>query len=211
MSQVWRRRLLVLGLVSLAYWLGTNVAHSLGVSFTVEGLEGFRHWVEGLGWLGPLVYILLVIFRLFIGLSSHLVLILGGLAFGIGGGILWGSLGLFLSSLVLYFLAQVLGADWVQRRFGRQYKSLLARIKRLGAMAVFAITAHPAGVLTPTHLAAGLVNLGAGGFMLAVALAAPVRTAPYAFLGKAIFDLTPVQSLLIAAENAPPVPPPFWL
>ena len=125
-------------------------------------------------------------------------MILGGLAFGVTGGIIWGSLGLVASALVLFYLAQLLGADWVQRRFGDQYTSMLERIQRVGAVAIFAISAHPVGLLTPAHLAAGLVGLSAGQFAIAVTLAAPIRTAPYAFLGTAVLDLTGTQSLAIA-------------
>jgi len=143
--------------------------------------------------------VLLVIFRLFIGLSSHLVLILGGLVFGAIGGIVWGSIGLVLSALVLYALAAQLGAQGVERRFGAQYAAMLARVQRLGAMAIFAVSAHPFGLLTPAHLAAGLVNLGWARFALAVTLAAPLRAAPYVVLGTAILDLPLEQSLAIAA------------
>ena len=178
--------------------LGSTAQEQLGISFSVEGLEDFRSWVSSLGWWGPAVFIVLVIFRLFIGLSSHLILALGGLAFGVTGGILWGSIGLIASALVLLYLAQGLGADWVQRRFGDQYRSMLERIQRLGTVAIFAITAHPIGLLTPAHLAAGLVGLNTASFAIAVALAAPIRTAPYAFLGTAVLDLTLTQSLAIA-------------
>lgn len=198
MSPRWRRRLLIVLILSVAFLIGRTAQEQLGISFSVEGLEAFRQWVESLGWWGPAVFILLVIFRLFIGLSSHIVLTLGGLAFGVAGGILWGSLGLAASALVLFYLARLLGADWVQQRFGDQYKTMLERIKRLGAIAIFAITAHPLGLLTPAHLAAGLVGLNGRQFAVAVALAAPVRAAPFAFLGTAVLDLTLTQSLLIA-------------
>ena len=198
MSPRWRRRLLIVLILSVAFLIGRTAQEQLGISFSVEGLEAFRQWVESLGWWGPAVFILLVIFRLFIGLSSHIVLTLGGLAFGVAGGILWGSLGLAASALVLFYLARLLGADWVQQRFGDQYKTMLERIKRLGAVAIFAITAHPLGLLTPAHLAAGLVGLNGRQFAVAVALAAPVRAAPFAFLGTAVLDLTLTQSLLIA-------------
>ena len=197
-SPRWRRRLFVLLFLSAAFVLGSTAQEQLGISFTIEGLETFRQWVQGLGWWGPAVFILLVIFRLFIGLSSHLVLILGGLAFGVTGGILWGFIGLVVSGLVLFYLARALGSDWVQRRFGEQYTFVVERIERVGAVAIFAITAHPAGLLTPAHPAAGLVNVSAVQFTAAVALAAPVRAAPYAFLGTAVLDLTGVQSLAIA-------------
>ncbi|MEQ9450204.1 MAG: VTT domain-containing protein [Pseudomonadales bacterium] len=200
-SPRWRRRLYVLLFVSVAFLLGSFAQQQLGVSFTVEGLQDFRQWVEHLGWWGPAVFILLVIFRLFIGLSSHLVLILGGLAFGVTGGILWGCIGLVVSALVLFYLARLLGADWVRRRFGDQYSRMLERIQRVGAVAIFTITAHPVGLLTPAHLAAGLVGLHAGQFAFAVTLAAPIRTAPYALLGTAVLDLTAAQSLVIAAAT----------
>jgi uncharacterized membrane protein YdjX (TVP38/TMEM64 family) len=197
-SSRWRRRLYVVLLLGAAFLLGSTAQDQLGISFSTEGLQDFRRWVQNLGWWGPAVFILLIVFRLFIGLSSHLVLILGGLAFGVTGGILWGWLGLLVSALVLYYLAQLLGADWVERRFGDRYTSMLERIQRVGAVAIFAITAHPIGLLTPTHLAAGLVGLSGGQFAATVALAAPIRTAPYAFLGTAVLDLSTAQSLAIA-------------
>jgi uncharacterized membrane protein YdjX (TVP38/TMEM64 family) len=197
-SPRWQRRLFILLLLFVAFLLGSTIQQQLGISFTLEGLEDFRRWVESLGWWGPAVFMLLVVCRLFIGLSSHLVLILGGLAFGVTGGILWGCLGLVASALVLFYLARLLGTDWIQRRFGDRYLSMLERVKRLGAIAIFAVTAHPAGLLTPAHLAAGLVDLSVGQFALAVVLAAPIRTAPYVFLGTAILDLTLRQSLMIA-------------
>ena len=197
-SPRWRRRLYALLFLVVAFLLGSTAQEQLGVSFTIEGLQEFRQWVQSLGWWAPAVFVLLVIFRLFIGLSSHLVLILGGLAFGVTGGILWGCVGLVASALVLFYLARLLGADWVQRRFGDQYTSMLERIQRVGATAIFAISAHPVGLLTPAHLAAGLVGLSAAKFAAAVTLAAPIRAAPYAFLGTAVLDLTGAQSLAIA-------------
>ena len=116
--------------------------------------------------------------------------------FGAAGGVLWGSIGLWLSSLVLFLLAQQLGADWVQRRFGDQYAAMVERIQRVGAGAIFAITAHPVGLLTPAHLAAGLVNIKPSHFASAVAIAAPVRALPYAVLGTAVLDLSTGQLLL---------------
>ena len=100
MSPRWRRRLIIAVILAAVFFVGSSAQEQLGVSFTVEGLEAFRRWVQGLGWWGPAVYIILVIFRLFIGLSSHLVLILGGLAFGAIGGIIWGSIGLVASAIM---------------------------------------------------------------------------------------------------------------
>ena len=199
LSTRWKRRLFWVGILAIAFSLGSAAQEQLGISFSVDGLHNFRAWVQSLGWLGPLVFVLLVVIRLFIGLSSHLILILGGLVFGLAGGMIWGTLGLIVSALMLFLVASQLSGDWVQRRFGDQFKNVEKRIQRVGAMAVFAITAHPVGLLTPAHVAAGIAGLKLGEFSLAVVLASPIRTAPYVFLGTAVLDLTTQQSLMVAA------------
>ena len=71
MSAHWRRRIAILLFLTAAFLLGSSAQEELGISFSLVGLEEFRRWVHSLGWLGPAVFILLVICRLFIGLSSH--------------------------------------------------------------------------------------------------------------------------------------------
>ena len=59
MSTPWRRRIIVAAFLTLAFLLARSLQEELGISFTVEGLEQFRQWVQGLGWLGPVVLVLL--------------------------------------------------------------------------------------------------------------------------------------------------------
>ena len=82
---------------------------------------------------------------------------------------MWGSIGLILSGFVLYLLSQMLGIAWVNWRFGAAYQSVLERIQRVGAIAIFAVTAHPTRLLTPVHLAGGLVVISAVYFAVAIA------------------------------------------
>ncbi len=199
MLRKWWRSFLVVLAIAAAFALGAQVQDQLGISFSLEGLAGFQQWVANLGWLGPVVFVTLVIFRIFIGLSSHVVLILGGLAFGAVGGIAWGSLGLLASALLVFFAARLLGDDWVRPRLGKRYAALSARIERAGAGAIFALTAHPVGPLMPVQLAAGLVGLPLWKFTLAVAIAAPIRAAVYSLLGTAVLTLSPAESIAIAA------------
>ena len=148
--------------------IGKRAQKQLGIAFNLESLERFCPWVEGFGWLGPLVFVALVVSRLFIGLSSHLIFITGGPAFGAGNGIMWGSIGLILSGFVRYLLLQMLGIAWVNRRFGAAHQSVLERIQRVGAFSIFAVIAHPTRLLTPAHLAGGLVVIGAVYFAVAI-------------------------------------------
>lgn len=193
----WQRFLIIALAVAAAFALGTEAKDQLGFSFSVEGLTAFQQWVSGLGWLGPVVFVTMVTFRTFLGLSSHVVLILGGLAFGGLGGTLWGSLGLLISAHIYFFVAQLLGEDWVRPRLGDRYAAMTSRIERFGAGAIFIITAHPVGLLTPANLAAGLVGLPVWKFTLASATGSPIRAGVYSTLGTAVLSLSPAESIWI--------------
>lgn len=69
---------------------------------------------------------------------------------------------------MLCLLAQMLGTAWVNWRVGAAYQSVLERIRRVGAIAIFAVTAHLIGLLTPAHLAGGLVVISAVYFAVAI-------------------------------------------
>lgn len=197
MMKKWQRSLAIALAIAAAFALGSEVQDQLGFSFSLEGLESIRQWVADLGWLGPVAFVTLVTFRIFIGLSSHVVLILGGLVFGALGGTVWGSLGLILSALLQYFAARLLGDDWVRPRLGDRYAALVARIQRVGAAPIFAISAHPAGPMTPVNLASGVVGLPVWEFTLAVALGTPIRAAVFSVLGTAVLSLSLVESIAI--------------
>jgi uncharacterized membrane protein YdjX (TVP38/TMEM64 family) len=184
----WALPVVLALLVVVAFAVGSEVRERLGFSFSLAGLAALREWVGGLGWYGPAVFVGLVTFRTFLLLSSHVVLILGGLVFGALGGTLWGALGLVASALLQFLAARVLGEDWVRPRLGDRHAALEDRVRRLGPAPVWAITAHPAGPQTPVNLAAGLVGLPIWEFALAVTLAAPLRAGAYAVLGTGILS-----------------------
>ena len=184
-------------LVVAAFAVGSQVREQVGLSFSLEGLTELRHWVDGLGWYGPAVFVGLVTFRTFLLLSSHVVLILGGLVFGALGGTLWGALGLLTSALLQFVAARLLGDDWVRPRLDDRHAVLEDRVRRLGPVPVWAITAHPAGPQTPVNLAAGLVGLPVWEFALAVTLAAPLRAGAYSVLGTGILSWGLAASLAV--------------
>jgi uncharacterized membrane protein YdjX (TVP38/TMEM64 family) len=184
-------------LVATAFFVGLEIRDRLGLSFSIDGLTELRRWVDGLGWLGPAVFVGLVTFRGFLLLPSHVVLILGGLVFGALGGTLWGALGLFASALWQYFAAQLLGNDWVRPRLGDRHAALDDRIRRLGPAPVWAITAHPAGPQTAVNLAAGVAGLPLWEFALALVLATPLRAGAYAVLGTGILSWGLATSLAV--------------
>lgn len=176
---------------------GRAAASHYGWELNSESLEEFQRWISSLGWMGPAAFLLLVISRLFIGLSSHVVLILGGLAFGAIGGTFWGGLGLTSSGCVHYFLARYLGSDWVSEQLGGRRDYWERLIDKGGVPALFIINVHPLGPQSLMTLAAGAVRFNFGKFLATMVVGTPIRASLYAVMGGTILTLSVGQILLL--------------
>lgn len=195
-TAVVRFAVFVAGLVLLIY-VGRSLAVRYGIELTPASIQDFNDWIETLGWLGPLAYIILVVVRLFIGLSSHLILILGGIAFGVVGGIVWGGIGLTLSGCVQYGLGHYFGSEWVSTRLGENNARLKKLLSRSGVPALFFITVHPLGPQSPLTVVAGAIRFNFTKFLVTMIAAAPIRAGIYAVLGASVLELDLRQIMLI--------------
>ena len=176
---------------------GRVAANQYGWALNTESLDDFQRWISSLGWMGPAAFLLLVISRLFMGLSSHVVLILGGLAFGPVDGTFWGGLGLTLSGCFHYFLASYLGSNWVSRQFGGRREYWERLIDKGGVPALFIINAHPLGPQSLVTLAAGAVRFNFGKFLATMMVGTPLRASLYAVMGGTLLTLSVGQILLL--------------
>ena len=181
MSPSLKRRLLGLGALA-AFVLGAIVARNqLGIEWSVESL---REWVDGLGFWGPLVFVLIFSVRLALLVPSALLLMAGGAAFGTMGGIAWGTLGLFCSGIVAFVTTRWLGADRLRRYLPRPARPALEfGGTRGGAVFLALATAYPAGPLTTWHVGAALTAITLPAFALATAFGSVGRAALYGWLG----------------------------
>jgi uncharacterized membrane protein YdjX (TVP38/TMEM64 family) len=181
-----RTRRLV-GLVALvAFALG---GHWLRTRLGLHGsMTDLRALVSSLGWWGPALLLTVMTLRSFLALPSALVLTVGGLCFGIATATVVGTLGLVLSALLAFGLARAIGRDWIARHEGSRARRLEQRIDRLGPAVIGLSTAHPAGILTPLHWAAGLSSLPLRPFVVAIVLGSPVRAFAYACFGAVLAE-----------------------
>lgn len=184
-------------LIVILVFVGQQLREQFGVNFSLESAAQFSTWIQSLGWIGPLGFLVLVVSRLFIGLSSHIVLILGGIAFGIAGGIIWGALGLTISAAIQYLVARLFTERLREQASGSRYRRIESQISRYGVAPVFLITAHPLGPQTIVNLAAGILGLPFVRFLLAIAMSTPIRAGFYAVLGASVLSLAWEQILTI--------------
>ena len=171
--------------------VGRLLADYFGIELTLDSVHDFRDWIDAIGWWGPLAYVVLVVIRLFLGLSTHVVLTLGGVAFGLTEAIIWGGVGLTLSGVVQYGLGYYLGSDWVTKRLGDKNERMQRILSRSGVPALFLITVHPLGPQSPMTIVAGAVRFQFAKFVMTMMVASPIRASIYAVLGGAVleFDL----------------------
>lgn len=181
----WIPPLILVAILSAAFTTGHAVRAEMGVDLSPESI---RAWVEGLGWKGPAFFLLAVTFRQFLALPSGLLLPVGGLCFGALLGATLGAAGIVLSGFFGFTLTRLLGREWALAHL-RSLAQVEQRVASAGAPAVWLMTAHPFGVMTPFHWGAGLTSLSLLGFSAALLLGGPIRAAIYAFLGSTLLDL----------------------
>ena len=189
--RVWLPLFTFIGALIALLMVGRLLADYFGIELTLNSVHDFRDWIDSIGWWGPLAYVVLVVIRLFLGLSTHVVLTLGGVAFGLTEAIIWGGVGLTLSGVVQYGLGYYLGSDWVKKQLGDKNERLQRILSRSGVPALFLITVHPLGPQSPMTIVAGAVRFQFTKFVMTMMVASPIRASIYAVLGGAVleFDL----------------------
>ena len=179
------RRLGVTALVVAALFAGALwLRGESGVEFNPESL---RDAVARAGVWAPFVYVLVVAFRVPLGMPSQLVLIGGGLLFGTLAGTVYGAAGLVLSAVVLFLGARWAGRESVMMRLPARFQPLLDIAGSRAGIAFVAVgTGYPFGPVTMYHIAAGLTGMSLGAFALAAAMGSAVRGYTYTFLGSTL-------------------------
>ena len=145
-----------------------------------------RERIAGFGWLAPAVFVVAAAARIFLILPSWVFMTVGGLLFGVWGGIVWGSVGFTLGAVVTFAVARGLGRDALAHRLRGRAARFDRYVTERGAPWLALYTAVPVSVLTPVHFGAGLSGIGFVPFTVAAACGFIPRVALYSFFGDAI-------------------------
>jgi uncharacterized membrane protein YdjX (TVP38/TMEM64 family) len=167
--------------------LGLTAAVYLSGDFTVDP-RALRERIEAFGWLAPVVFIAVAALRPFLLLPSWPIMTVGGLLFGVGGGVVFGSIGFSIGALVAFNVARALGRDVIAARLRGRAEKFDVAITRHGAPWMALYTAIPVTPLTPAHFSAGLSGMAAMSFAGAVIAGFLPRTALFAYFGASVAD-----------------------
>lgn len=154
---------------------------SLGLGLHPDSVRGL---IADLGVWAPVTFVALVTFRIPLGLPSPVLLIAGGLCFGVVGGTVFGALGILLSGVGFFVIARRMGRTVIVHRVPPRLRpAMQLASSRLGAAFIAVSTGYPVGPITAFHTMAGVTDMAFRTFCTALAIGALARAATYAFLG----------------------------
>lgn len=176
----------LLPLVTLAVLAGAAfyARSRMGLEWNVESVRAF---VAGLGFWGPLAFVLLLGFRMLLLIPSKILLVVGGICFGLVEGSLYGALGIVLSGVLAFGLTRWLGVERLRSQVPpRARRTLELAGSRGGAGLMGLATGYPIGPLTIYHVGAALTSMPFVVFLVALCAGALVRAGLYAWFGEVL-------------------------
>jgi len=207
--QRYPREIVLVGTIALLA-AGRVGASRLGIQWSPGSV---RDLVADLGGWGPILFVGLMTFRQVILVPSQILLVAGGLCFGVGAGTAYGALGLVLSGTILFLLARYVGKEALLARIPDELKPVLdAAGRRAGPTLIAVGTGYPVGPLTAYHAGAGLTNMPILAFALAVGAGGLVRGLVFTYFGSALVEgmgkpLLLAGLLLLVAASLPMASP----
>lgn len=180
-----RKQLIVLTVwaAAIAGWIVYTRAADLSAA---EAADSLRDVISS-GWWGPAIYIVVYVARPVILFPASVLTILGGIAFGPIAGVAYTMIGSNLSTTATYFAAQRLSGDTrPEPPFG---KRLLDRLiaNPFETTLILRLAAAPFDAVA---LAAGIVRLRFGPFLVASFLGTVAGTIAFVSFGSSIESLT---------------------
>ena len=185
-TREWKKPAALVLVGGLIFVAGAWVRMEFGIGLNPASL---RPLVEETGAWAPLIFVAIASSRMFLGLPSQLILVVGGACFGTAFGMLYGGLGLVISGHIIVFAARGAGRDSVEGRMPEKLRPLFDRAGRqLGALFIFVGTAYPIGFLTAYNAIAGVTKLPIWRFAPAIAAGSLIRAGIYAHFGSSLLE-----------------------
>ena len=153
--------------------------------------------VRGQGATGVLTFVLLGAVCTAIGLPRQLIGFLGGYAFGLAEGTLWGVAAAGLGCASAFYYARFLGRDVVANRFPGKVQKVDSFLAENPFTMTLLIRFLPVGSNLVTNLAAGVSSVGAPAFIGGSALGYIPQTLVFALIGTGM-KVDPAFNIAIA-------------
>ncbi len=182
------RHLLIKGMLKVLFFMILGVGlYYLQRGYRMLTPEEIGRWIDGLGYLAPLFFLLLGVLRPFIFLPITLYYIGAGLAFGVIGGLLVGTYGVLSGALVLYVLLRLTGKRYLPKRMIPKVEKAQKRLERSPFKNTLIIRLVPGVSFDIVSIAGGVAGIPVAPYLMGTLISTAPRIAAYTFLGSELF------------------------
>ena len=159
----------------------------LGAYLKVSNIEFLQHKLSEFGGLAPAVFLFGGALAITLGIPRSVVSILGGLAFGLFGGILLALLSALLGSMVIFLLTKWLGRPLFKQKVGEYLKAIEDHTKTDGFLMVIILRQLPLTSLL-INVLIGLTSISMGIFVLGSIVGLLPETIIFALYGSSLHE-----------------------
>ncbi|MBI3192573.1 MAG: TVP38/TMEM64 family protein [Pedosphaera parvula] len=148
-------------------------------------LEEVVQWIDGLGYLGPLVFVLLYITSCILLLPGSVLTLGAGLVFGLVKGFLCVSIGSTIGATLCFLIGRYLARDWVARKIERneKFKAVDQAIAQEGWKIVGLLRLSPVFPFNVLNYSLGLTRVSLRDYVLASWIGMMPGTMMYVYFG----------------------------
>ncbi len=165
---------------------------ALGAYFEVpQYLRQALDWIDGLGFIGPMVFILLYILVTVLFVPGSILTLGAGAVFGVVWGTIWVSIGSTLGATAAFVVGRYFMRDWVSRQIGRseRFSAVDDAIGNEGGKIIFLLRLSPVFPYNLSNYIYSLTKVGIGSYMLASWVGMLPGTVMYVYIGSLIESL----------------------
>jgi uncharacterized membrane protein YdjX (TVP38/TMEM64 family) len=188
-----RLRLAVFAALVLGLFIAATVSGSL------PSAEDVRDWGDGLGWTGPLVFILAAACGLCLFVPGPVLAGAAGLLFGTAGGTPIALTFIVLGAVMQMSISRYLAGDAAAELLPERVKRFDRFIEQRGFWAVFYMRLAPAIPYNLVNYGAGLTSLKVRAMAAGTAVGALPRTFAWVALGGSLDDLGSTEAKVAIA------------
>mgnify|MGYP003855569187 CR=1 FL=1 len=192
--------LAVFGLIIFfVMWLFPGLVQKITSLFSVESIEKLVEFLRSLGWIGPFVSVGLMVLQSIIApLPSFVIAAANGMVYGIFWGAVISWIGGMAGALVGFWLARMLGYNFVQKWLKKTTK--LGRIDQIsgdhGFTFILIARLLPIISFDAISMLAGLSSIRLGTFLIATGIGQIPGTLLYVILGHDLLHIDEYKNRL---------------
>lgn len=168
------------------------VLRSFNIDFSNMSEESFKSWVESLGVWGPVIYIIVYVFRPLILFPAGVLSATAGVIWGPLIGFLYLQIAANISSTVEFLFARYFGRELVEKHLKGKMQNLDEKIEKHGFLTVLVIRLIPNFPWDVQNLSMGLTKVKFRSYFFATLIGIMPGSFAFVFMGasliKVLFD-----------------------